>query len=349
MQKLTDGNINVITAKGTRVITLDEIIKEYNINTDLWEAINFKPNVRETPISNKATGEITIVQNHQSKADFIRKKPVEVETLESVLSKYEPPKREGKEQMTSKGDLLWVHNYFDAHIDKLDTKNTKFKDKIGKQLRTVLEANKKVVWMWADETMLVVGWDYYNTDHDGKTTKGTVQMNSINEQDAWKYGIDHLVTMVDKMAESTPVTVRLIPWNHDREKLKYLNTVLEYIFGNHINVKVKGWAEWRQYHRFGSNLLMYHHWHFIKDKDLLWLIHQENNLWGVKYIEANKGHSHTYKVEDVWGAKSITNPAVWSVNHRGKDLWVGKDHEVLVSNLYDKKYGKEATLFTSVK
>lgn len=350
MQKLTDGNINIITHKGTRVITLDELINEYNIDTDLWEALDFKPNIWETPISNKTTWEITLVQNHQTKAHFVRKTPIEFEEFTSVANRVVNSKEYPVREYPSNQDkLMGVIKLADLHIDKLDLKSTPIKKKIKMYNNAIEEVLEDYDKFGMDKIAIVNLGDYYNTDVNNATTKGTQQQWNASEMDAWHLWIEFMMDNILKAQQVAPVEFITTPWNHDEYKSAYLHTVILKAIGQHPNITVRDQANVREYLKWWNSLIWFTHWHTAKAKDLPWLMLRDAKQDGIKYRYFDKWHSHQIAIENMQGMEIVTNPAGGWMNAWSDWLGVDKSNYKIACDVYNKTNGKIFTKYQPVR
>jgi hypothetical protein len=78
--------------------------------------------------------------------------------------------------------------------------------------------------------LYINGGDYFNSDIKARTTKGTDQLNSLKEQDAFGIGLQHQRDLIATFASELPVDVMYLAGNHDLYSTNYLGQAIDLAF-----------------------------------------------------------------------------------------------------------------------
>lgn len=259
-----------------------------------------------------------------------------IQYLDKYLENYTPPAREWVEPMTTKGKILWLLPIYDAHIWKLDMKGTSLNKQVKKIWKWAKQSMDRLEDRWIDKMLQVRWWDTDNTDHDGKTTKGTQQEHNAKSIDVYKAVNDLQMELTEYGANIAETFVAILPWNHDTEKALYHRHMLDHLYQNHPNIKImqhdtdhtvfKHWTVW----------LLLDHWDKLRPQHIMQEINK--HLSGVKYYERLSGHSHYTFYVDYNGAKHRGMPSSWPLSKRVNDNWVGKNYNEITPIIYDEKW-----------
>jgi hypothetical protein len=178
-----------------------------------------------------------------------------------------------------------------------------------------------------ERIFLNLGGDFFNTDSNGKTTtKGTPQDEESTVQDTNRRAAWMMIDAVNALASVAPVTLIIIPGNHDEIRSWFFGHAMEMRFYNDKRVTVDNREVFRKYYRYGINLLGAVHGE-EDAKKLPFLMIQENlKDYGetrVRYVF--KGHYHKKAgevktlVDEDRGVTIWTNPSL-----SGSDKWHNK-------------------------
>lgn len=307
--------------------SIEDIVKEYNIDTDLWECIKFTPGNWTTPVKAKfhyinegkgrdkeeyRTTMPVIVENRKSEASFRKKTAIidynkfRRELIEDI-KKYSPKIKKNEYKQDS-GNLLEV-TIPDLHLGKNSwAEETGFRNyniKIAIQRfnkafdEMLVEATKNKKY---DKTLLIVGNDLFNSDNAypfTTTTAGTPQQDDTRWQKVFREGRRLMIDTIIKLSEVAPVEVKVIPGNHDFQKSFYLGEVLEAYFYNNENVVVDNSPRTRKYVKWGKCLLGFAHGNRKDEGETRLLSNMKNECakeWGeTLYREWHCGDIHHYK------------------------------------------------------
>lgn len=308
-------NVKIISHTWERVITKEDLIKLHNIDEELYELVKFTANVWEQ-WQNKKDGSTQIIQLHQAKGEF---KPIHwlVEYKDILFDVFKDviPTIPLKHEENNSG-ILAVLPHTDLHIDRLENNPKKYLKKIDD---TTMRLFENLLKFNPERIVYANIWDYFNSDWNYKTTKGTEQVNSMKEKEAFQMWLEHQLKTIETFASELPTDVIYVSWNHDDDKLQYLSDAVELYYRNNDNVRIDNWHDPRKYYNWGRTSLWFAHWDKIKDKDILALMAMENKLREYNYFY--KGHIH-HQLKQVYG--NLLVETLWSP---------------AITNEYEKKYG----------
>jgi hypothetical protein len=279
----SDENGETLVATSKLANSLEDIIKEFKIDTSLWEAMKFTPGSWTTPVKAK----LTVIDS--DKNEFKAQLPVLIENKKSTavfqkrtsIIDYDKFRKEFIEDMKKKavhvpfkheetdfGNMLEM-NVPDLHLGKMswdeetgggdyDLKTAKkvFKTAI---LHLIGEA---AIHYKMDRILFVVGNDLFNSDTAypiTATTAGTPQQDDTRWQKIFREGRELMSWAINLFAEICPVDVLVVPGNHDFQKSFYLGEVLEAKFANNENVNINNSPRTRKYYHWGRNMLGFAH------------------------------------------------------------------------------------------
>lgn len=336
----------VITAKGERIVTMDEMkehawydSKKHLILEEIhktWDWQQKWPN-----------WEPTVLQLH---SNSLKLKHIYNEIQRDIIDAinwYNQPSWEFTKKIDPVTWKMWALYLADAHIGKLDIKWTSLLKQVKMISKSVREALTKLEDQWVDEYLIARLGDNVNTDFKWKTTKWTEQENNSNDRDMYKAFIDLDTDIIDQTSQLGKTTVRHIPGNHDEERTFYIDHFIKHHFANNPNVEVVWDAESAQYHKFGKVGIMMHHGDKLNDRDVLGLSHK--NIHNVKILESHSGHHHTDSIMDLKWIKAYKHPSLWGKNSWAKSVNVWQDYGQFNSVVYDKDDWREANFINRVK
>jgi hypothetical protein len=292
-----------------RIITVDQLLKVYDLSLDDWEIEKQIVNTWEVG-AKSPTGEIVTTPLFQVKVWLRSKK--EIKTLESIkhdfiqeLKNISPvvPKKPTLYK-GNKGYLLEI-NVFDLHLGKKSwEEETSHEYSLSKAIelfeQSILNFIEETKHLPIEKFLLPIGNDFFNSDTSypyNSTTKGTPQEEDARWQKTFREGRKLLVDQITLLSQIAPVEVIMIPGNHDFERNFYLGDSLEGWFHNNANVSINNNPSPRKYFNYGKVLLGFTHGNEEKPNDLPLLMAQEvPNLWANSYFrEFHLGHFHFKK------------------------------------------------------
>lgn len=335
------GNKAVLTVKNWRIQSLESLLDECGVDTDVWTVDRYELNSweiarkdtrvdlqwKEGAVSGTKvdTGEMNVQPLMQVKAYLKKKHPFDInQFIKEFKAKISSSQKTFSYQRPKKGKLMYMPSVPDLHAGKLCwSKETGYQDyDLNIACKTFENALSDLMGRVAhediSEIVLPIGNDLFNSDGDNKTTAGTPQdedgrwMKTFSR--VWKMLVDH----IEVMARTTKVNVIIVSGNHDYTRCLYLGETLKAYFHNHGNVLIDNSPTQRKYYRFGGNLFMWTHGSGEKVNDLPMILANERPLdWGqCKHKEIMLGHFHHETVKDVQGTKvrvlpSLCPPDFW--------------------------------------
>ena len=215
------------------------------------------------------------------------------------LSKFSPIVKQetGYLEETTVNNLLEIA-IPDFHIGRLSHEEASklFFSAINYFIATVKSSNIVV-----DKIVFPVGNDWLNSDNlDYATTKGTPQFDVSPWYETFRYGWQALATAASMLSQVAPVSIVVVPGNHDRSRMFYIGDVLAAYFKNSEKVSVDNRIDTYKTYRFGQNLIMYHHGDKIGARNYALILADEAGKdWGeTKFREVHVGHFHKEMILD---------------------------------------------------
>jgi hypothetical protein len=234
------------------------------------------------------------------------------------------------------GSVLANINHFDLHINRYANNTKKYlkeiNDKTMRLFELLLRDNPA-------KLLYINGGDYFNSDIKSRTTKGTDQLNSLKEQEAFGIGLQHQRDLIATFASELPVDVMYVSGNHDEYTTNYLGQAIDLAFSKTEGVNVDSTDKPIKRMNRGNNTIATMHGDMIKDNQILPNLVTEGNT--KKFIYAMKGDKHVKTTKEIGNCLIDTYPSPannddWSLrngwNKKGK----------IYGNSFDKKEGKIA-------
>jgi len=302
----TKENTKTLTSpKSSRIKTLDDLIAQCEIDTNIWEVERYIVNKWE--VGSQIDGVIVVEPLFQVKAWLKKNKEVyrlellrsqiieEVKSFAPIYKKIDYPK-------FNQGQLLEV-NIFDLHFGKLcwgketgDNYDTKIARK--RFLGAIKSIISRVEGYNIKKIVFPIGNDFFNSDNKANTTSNnTPQDEDLRWQKTYKRGRELLIEGIDLLQQVAPVDVVVVQGNHDFERSFYVGDAMECWYHNNPNILVNNEANPRKHYKFGDCLITYTHGNNEKVLDLPLLVASEvPKLWAsTKYREVHIGHLHHKK------------------------------------------------------
>lgn len=301
----------------------------------MYEVLKHKANIWEVGM-NKKDWSTEIVQLHQVSAEF---KPIRQivewrDALKDAMNFKMPRKRKHKDV----DGLLWVIPHTDIHFDKYSNPDNYLKE-IDDRTFDIFNLLRK---NGVEHLVYANMGDYFNTDGKYKTTKGTEQFNSMSEKEAFKMWLKHQIDLLNEFSKDMNVDALYVSGNHDDLKLQALSDSMELYFENNGRVNIDSEDKYRKYYEFGDTTIGFWHWDWVKEKDILSVMSQEQWLNVNNYYL--KWHIH-HQLKQAYGnliiqtLESPSNPWEWD----NKMWYIGKGK--LVGQAYDKKDWKIVEIY----
>jgi predicted phosphodiesterase len=316
------GNNWEISIPNTRIHTLEQLIKAFEIDTEIWEVKRFIAN--KWDMGYVVDGKASQHELYQVKAFLERKVEVvaakkEIEDLMKLAKSNAPQPKAIKKPASALSGMLEI-NLTDHHFGKmawgLETLGANYDAKIAtrvfhRALDTILNrspfANYKEIWF-------VVGNDLLNSDDTmGRTTAGTQVESDFRHEKTYVMVRTLMVQAIEKLRHvADKVKVIVVPGNHDHNATWHLGDSLELYFSKYSDVEVDNRPSSRKYHRFGETLIGYTHGHKSKGKNLplLMTVEAREDFGKTKFHEWHTGHTHQTRTEEFNGIRVRVLPAL---------------------------------------
>lgn len=315
--------INVVCSS-KRMLSKEDIIKQFNIDLEIWEIERFKVKTSEGyrkdrkvewHVSNGSvsrgdvsdSGKMLVVPLYHVEVRFTKKKQVEQARIAIDLMKEDAknfsPKYPKINYILHKLGLLYEVDMFDVHLGRLAWAEESGEDydvKLAKKAiqTTLLKLLSLVKEQPVERILLPIGNDFFNVDNKfNTTTGGTPQQEDTRWQKTFKIGREVCVWMIDTCSQIAPVDVLIVGGNHDEQRSFYLGDSLECWYHSSTDVNINNTARKRKYYPFGINLLGFAHGYDEKlDKLPLLMAVDEPELWAKStYREWHTGDKHHMK------------------------------------------------------
>lgn len=188
----------------------------------------------------------------------------------------------------------------DLHVGKLswgEETGVDYDVRIAERVftRAIEDIASRVLHLNPERFVLVVGNDLTQTDSNANaTTKGTV----VDTDSRWVRSFRRATAInswaIRTLAGIAPVTVVVVPGNHDATTAWTIGEVLAAKFADDPRVTVDNSPRPRKYVRWGINLIGYVHGHEEKHPSLPLIMAQERKLdWAeTSWREFHTGHLH---------------------------------------------------------
>ena len=248
-----------------------------------------------------------------------------------------------------------VLSLYDAHLDKLPCRSVNgtiatVEDNISSFMAGASKLIARASERKVSHIILPIGNDLYHTDNfSSATTKGTPLEYYTSAEDAYALINDAVIKLIAAAAQIAPVTVVIVPSNHDNTKVKMLGYWLDRLFSNTHHVSVVNEATQRQYILAGKNLFMFAHGDKEKPEMIPSMMIQERPLDFVTatYRKAMLGDKHHAKkfmplvIKDSMGVvvEYLRTTNVWDDKWHLEYGWIGVPRSAYM-HYYDPNGGE---------
>lgn len=317
-----------ITLPKSRIHTLEELVKFFEIDLTVWEVERFIANKWEmgyTTSAGKDQPKFSQVEPlYQVKAFLKRKRNIaeaqkEIADLLALAKTSVSSPKPTKKSNGKKGGMLEI-NLTDHHFGKLawqlETLSANYDVKIStavfhRALGALLDRSPFATY---EEIWFVVGNDLFNADNTlGTTTAGTqvesdvrIRKTYVTVRTLMVRAIENLRHLADK------VKVIVVPGNHDYNTTWHLGDSLELYFSKHTDVEVDNAPSPRKYHVYGNTLIGYAHGDKgkLKDFPLLMTVEAREQYGATLFHEIHCGHTHQTSTTEYHGIRVRILPAL---------------------------------------
>lgn len=315
--KEDNNSIHIVCASDQRK-TKEQIIEEYDINTDIWECDLFEVKtswgyrkdrkvqweiVDGVVINGKVddSGKMLVVPFYNIRMKFI-KKTLQHISLEDVI-RYMENKEIHLPNITPKsynpeGEVLEII-FTDTHLGS-DANHSPEK----RLSQAVDDTIEMIGTRKFSKVYLSLLGDIFHYDNMNKTTTaGTiVTTNGMTPYETFDLGVNTILDNALKLASLFPLEIVSIPGNHDAMVGYTLAKVLEAYFRNTDSVILDTKHSKRKFRRIGKNLLAWMHGEMSEARAMKWLQVEAAKEWGqTQYREIHAGNFHSRKSKEDGG------------------------------------------------
>ena len=200
-------------------------------------------------------------------------------------------------------NLIYEIDFPDLHFGRLAWAEESGKDYDVKIARKTVQKALARLLSYADKfkiskVLLPVGNDWFNVDNKHDTTvNGTPQQEDTRWAKTFRLGRQLACEMIETCMQIAPVSVLIIPGNHDEQRSFYMGDSLDCYFRNNQNVEVDNKANKRKYKLYGTNLIGFTHGDYENVDQLPSIMATEVPLlWGKSKVrEWHIAHIHKKK------------------------------------------------------
>lgn len=324
-------NLNV---PRTSISTLEELLKERNVNLDEWTVERFK--IKQWEMGSKDANDNPVVTPlYAVSATLVKNKAIVdakiiIEELKSEAKLfYRNPLPVVRRYAEESGNVLELM-VPDLHAAKLCWgKETGFQDydtaiALDTYRRAVSDlVNRASRTYRLDRILLVVGNDLLQADNiQGTTYSGTKVDTDSRFRKTYKMVRIMLSEVIQELRQIAQVTVKVVPGNHDTLSAFTIGDSLECVFSADESVEVDNGPSMHKTFEWGDVFLLLTHGHQGKQTDYgIWLASTYRKQFGrTKYNEIHVGHKHKTALDEKFGVRvrtfsSLTPPDAWHTDN----------------------------------
>ena len=324
----------------TPVRTIDDALRKAEIDTTTWAVDRCKINSWEQA-SKDAEGNVTKTPLWQVALWLVKKRgwsrPELTARIVQELKRKRPKRKAAKKRKpkTRKTGTLAELSIMDHHFGKLA-----WEPEVGGNYDVAIArdrynaASHRLLEQISEEKpsriLKVVGNDFYHVDKgDNTTTRGTPQDADGRWQKAFVTGLACVRESIETAREIAPVTVVVVPGNHDTERAFTLGVVLSALYENDSRVNVDNGPDMKKCFVWGKTMLSFFHGHNMSKSRLEQLPSEMASRWpkefaATQWREWHMGHLHS-ESESVW--RNRTSESIGDIIVRrlpslcGTDRW----------------------------
>jgi len=334
--KVDGDRAELVTTTAEPIKTLADLIRVCQIDTNEWEIISWKANKWDSSAKDETTQKLVTRPLFQVTAHMRRKVAViaarrEIDAMIAEAKKSIGP-RPAPKRIAPAGDHLLEISIPDLHIGKLawhqETMGSDYDHKIAISLyRDALETliARTAAFRFA-RIVLPVGNDFFHSDTKAGTTTGGTPLDTDSRfQKTYVAGRKLMVDAIERLRQIAPVTVVMVPGNHDALTTFTLGDSLECWYHATSDVEILNQPTPRKYLQHGKVMILWTHGDKgKKDNYPLLMATERPEMFGAtKYRETHTGHMHQLQVKEMMGVRVRISPALCS-----SDAWHSENHFV---------------------
>lgn len=297
--------------------TLADLIRVCEIDTDEWDIVSWKANKWDTAAKDDRSQKLVTRPLFQVTATMRRRTSVLLarKAIEQLIAdaKRDIKPRPAPKRTAPSGEHMLEIGIPDLHIGKLawsdETMGANYDHKIASALyRQALETLiARTAAFRFSRIVLPVGNDFFNSDTKaGTTTGGTPLDNDSRFQKTYVVGRQLMVDAIERLRQIAPVTVVMVPGNHDALTTFTLGDSLECWYHATPDVEVLNQPTPRKYLQHGRVMLMWTHGEKgKKDNYPLLMATERPEMFGAtRFRECHTAHLHQLQVKETMGVRT---------------------------------------------
>lgn len=193
---------------------------------------------------------------------------------------------------------------------------------VEKYIDTITDIIHKVNLQTIEKIVYVIGNDFFNTDHNQATTKGTPQFDFNTWVETWTFGKNLLLHSIEVLKTfGLPIDIINVPGNHDAQKCFYIGDVVEALFRYDDQVTINNSTSLFKKYVYGNSLLMFEHGEMREGDYPLIMASEFPEDWGKsKFRYTFCGHLHHVVAKEYRGncfvkfLPSLAKPSSWELS-----------------------------------
>jgi hypothetical protein len=363
---VTDNRLEVELPR-TRINSLDELVRQFKVDTGRWKVERFVCNSWE--VGAVLDEKLVAEPLYQVKATFVPRAGWDETTVKAELDRLVaeaagkikafniPRTRPAVKRSGLLAEIAIVDHHFGSLTWAPETGHANYDHKIAAKLyeEAFMDLLGRCVATGSLEKILIVhGNDAINVNGgSGATAHGTPQVNDSRWQKMWESYWDCTIKAINSALQCAPVDVVIMPGNHDRDLIWSMGHSLQSFYHGNKNVTVENTPICRKYYKYGVNLIGLAHGDTTPLNKLPLLMATEApKLYSeTKRHEWHTGHIHHLRTRDeadtcgirVRSLPSLCPPNAWAVGsgysrslrasqaflwHRDRGLLDVKEHSI---------------------
>lgn len=308
-------------AHGAKIKTVEDLLQHIGADLTRFEVAESQATKYEVASKDPATGKVTVTELHRV---FVKLRPKAgpsiVEVVEGMIrGAIQPRVKIPAHKVKPKLNALQAVVLADPHIGKYAWgQETGWEDyDIGIATRLIRNAASELL-AWGDTEpvshralWLLGDLLHYDTPH-GTTTKGTPLDRDGRVEKMMEEAVAVLCDVIEEAAKRGPLSVVLVPGNHDAVMTVALRHILSAVFENDERVTIDARKTTRKYVTFGACLVGLTHGDKAQKRLGELMALEAREQWGTaKLREVHHGHRHSdAMVETVGGVTIRQHPAL---------------------------------------
>jgi len=297
----------IVEVKSTHIETVDEALERADVDLQVWEVEKYKKKADltygEGNGRSKDPGTFNAPLWHFQV--WLKRRVYDIDaSLEHIAEAFKnvaPTFVPAAHPWANSGVLLEIE-FPDLHMGKHSwgrQTGADYDHKICMQgFETATDELLSLAATMKPERMLVpVGHDILHVDNINETTtRGTAQDVDTRPQLLFDKTVEMLVSFLRKARQIAPITVQIVPGNHDMLTCHHIGAALQGYFWNDKHIEIDNEPTSRKYYRWGTVLLGFVHGGKedprLEDLPLLMAVERPEDWAETTHREWHTGHIH---------------------------------------------------------